>query len=291
MSFTIGCDPELFVTDKKGNAVTAHGLVPGDKKNAYKVDKGAVQVDGMALEFNIDPVPYMDANRFNDNVVTVLNRLKKMVPDHKLNIVPSVQFDKDYYDNHVPEDAKELGCDPDFCAYSDDIFEPNPRPDGDSGLRSAAGHIHVGWGSDIPVDSSEHVEICRSFIRNMDCYVGLGMLVIDTDERRRSLYGKAGAFRPKSYGVEYRTPSNAWLVSKAARMFIHGLVVACIEDMRYHSPKGSEAAKRLKQSYGYDIQKIINTGDRKAAITVLKHLYISIPSDVLKLGEPQQKAA
>ena len=50
----IGCDPEVFV---KQNGVfrSAHGLIRGDKKNPQKIRSGAVQVDGMALEFNIDP--------------------------------------------------------------------------------------------------------------------------------------------------------------------------------------------------------------------------------------------
>src|SRR6476661_7278777 len=127
MSFTIGCDPEIFVRTKSGQHVTAHGLVPGDKKAPYKVPNGAVQVDGMALEFNIDPVPFNDFNQFNDKIIGVMSQLKKMLPEgHRMDIQPSVQFEKDYYDNNVPEDAKELGCDPDFCAYSKDIFEPNP---------------------------------------------------------------------------------------------------------------------------------------------------------------------
>jgi hypothetical protein len=282
-AFTIGCDPEVFVTDLEGKPVTAHGLVPGDKKNPFKVDRGAVQVDGMALEFNIDPVPYNDFNAFDTNVITVLNRMKKMIPGHKLLLEPSVQFDKDYYDNHVPEDAKELGCDPDYCAYSKDPFEPNPRPDGDSGLRSAAGHIHIGWGSDIPVDNPEHMEICRSFIRNLDAYVGLGMTIIDGDERRRSLYGKAGAFRPKSYGVEYRTPSNKWLVSKAARQFIHMLVHSAISDMQH---SGANCFFARLQGRGYNVQEIINTGDQKMARTLLQnYAYINSPEALVKLGE------
>ena len=50
---TVGADPELFV--KKGRSFqSAYGMIPGTKQKPKKVIKGAVQVDGMALEFNID---------------------------------------------------------------------------------------------------------------------------------------------------------------------------------------------------------------------------------------------
>jgi len=54
MKILVGCDPELFVK-KDGVLVSAHGLVQGSKEHPFRVSKGAVQVDGMALEFNIDP--------------------------------------------------------------------------------------------------------------------------------------------------------------------------------------------------------------------------------------------
>ena len=50
----VGCDPEVFVK-QNGVFKSAFGLIKGDKKNPQKIRNGAVQVDGMALEFNIDP--------------------------------------------------------------------------------------------------------------------------------------------------------------------------------------------------------------------------------------------
>ncbi len=54
MTMLIGADPEVFLKVGKKN-ISSHGLINGDKKNPLKVDKGAVQIDGTALEFNIDP--------------------------------------------------------------------------------------------------------------------------------------------------------------------------------------------------------------------------------------------
>jgi len=286
IKFKLGADPELFLKRADGTNISAHDLVPGSKKAPYAVDSGAIQPDGLAAEFNIDAVDYNDFRAFDDKLTKVLGELKKAVgPDVFFDPRPSTLFDKDYYDA-LPETAKELGCDPDYSAYSEDPMQPNPRPDGSSGLRSAAGHLHIGWGSDIPVDHPEHLEICRTFIRQMDLYVGLGMTVFDTDTERRKLYGKAGAYRPKHYGVEYRTPSNAWISSRARRQFIHSLVVAAIQNMQTSNPMYSYYAKNYAKSYG-DVQEIINSGDAKRATTILRDvLGIHIPAGVIA---PTQK--
>jgi hypothetical protein len=271
--FTIGCDPEIFVKDRAtGKPVSAHDLVPGSKKAPHKVSAGAVQPDGLAAEFNTNPVPIDDFSAFNNNIVGVLSELRSIIPSNlQIEPSPTVFFDKDYYES-LPEEAKELGCDPDYCAYSIDPSEPNPRPDGDSGQRSAAGHIHVGWGADIPVDHPDHVEVCRAFIRNLDVFVGLGMTCIDSDTERRKLYGKAGAYRPKSYGVEYRTPSNAWILNTPLRRFIHGLVSRAVKDMQSTTPQYLKAERE-----GVDIQSIINSGDVSYAKTYLSTLGITLP--------------
>lgn len=293
-NFMIGCDPEFFVT-KDGKPYAAIDLVPGNKEAPYKVDAGAVQVDGLALEINTNPVPADDFKGFNENILTVLKTTHGMVKakDTALafDLSPSTVFDQGYYDS-LPDSAKELGCDPDFCAYSEDPFEPNPRPDGDSGLRGAGGHIHIGWGADIPLDHPDHIEICRQFIRNMDIFVGLGMTIIDTDERRRQVYGKAGAYRPKSYGVEYRTPSNAWLKSEGHRRFIHRLVTAALEDMM----KGEKAWCNKSGKNKPNVQAIINDGDAVEAYRILTTvLNIRVPKELAetnpKLADVLAKAA
>ena len=51
----VGADPEIFLGDADGGLVSAYGLIKGDKEHPFPVTNGAVQVDGMAAEFNIDP--------------------------------------------------------------------------------------------------------------------------------------------------------------------------------------------------------------------------------------------
>ena len=200
---TIGCDPELFVKDSITNQyVSAWGMIPGTKQHPHKVDHGAIQIDGTALEFNIDPAS--TRVEFVGNVRRVLNVLKHHVNtgNNNLRIVadPVADYHMDYFKT-IPEQALELGCDPDYNAYTGEV---NPRPEGDRPFRTASGHIHIGWGSNFDPFSPGHFETCRLVVQQLDFFLGLPALLFDRDgERRRELYGKAGAFRPKPYGVEY----------------------------------------------------------------------------------------
>ena len=88
MEILIGADPEFFVKTL-GKLVSGFSLIPGDKENPHPVDKGAIQVDGMALEFNIDPV--QDEDSFFSNINTVLSQMAAMLPDHEFAFIPAQQ--------------------------------------------------------------------------------------------------------------------------------------------------------------------------------------------------------
>lgn len=265
IQFTLGCDPELFLTKKDGSPLSALGIVPGTKKEPSPVDCGAIQVDGMAAEFNTDPVSLDDFDAFNTNVVRVMKsletKIKSVDPDARIKLVPTMDFGKEFLDAQ-PDEAKELGCDPDYSAYT---MEENPRPDGERTFRTGAGHIHIGWGAGIPADNPEHMAICAGFVKMLDATVGLFMTYIDRDPRRRELYGKAGAFRPKSYGVEYRTPSNVWLRSVSYRRALHVLTRFAVRHM-----KSATSVSALTGGYTEkQVQDIINTGNFAAARQIL----------------------
>ena len=260
MDFLIGCDPEVFV--RKDNLFqSAHGLIPGDKKNPFKVNKGAVQVDGMALEFNIDPAA--TSEEFCINVETVLSQMIQMVPGYEVVISPVAHFTPEVMKAQPPE-ALELGCDPDYNAWS---LMPNIKPNADRPMRTASGHIHIGWTNGQDILDPFAVNQAASAGRQMDFFLGLPSLFYDADQERREMYGKGGCIRVKPYGVEYRTLSNAWLKNKKLMTWVFN-----------NARKGMEAlvgGNELANKYG-NIEELINTGDKKEAMKILKKEKIEV---------------
>jgi hypothetical protein len=228
--FMFGCDPEGFIKDSAtGKHVSAEGIIPGTKEEPHRVQYGAVQVDGMAAEFNIDPVD--NFKDFNRNIQAVINQLEKMLPKGlELDFVPAVTFDPEIFDAS-PDKAKELGCSPDFNAWTGDI-NPPPKDEANPYLRTASGHLHVSWpGGPFELDDLQHLMNCNDLVKQFDWVLAAWSLKLDPDPTRRRLYGKAGACRYKTYGVEYRTLSNFWITSRDRRLMVWNRMQLAINAM------------------------------------------------------------
>lgn len=221
---TIGCDPEMFLTDvKSGRFVSAHDKMPGTKEKPHPVDYGAIQVDGVAAEFNIEPCT--DAGLFASKCGYVMKSLQTQVGEgNKLTISPTALFDQKYWDS-LPDNIKKLGCNPDFNGWTGEV---NPSPDSRGMMRTASGHVHLGWGKKKSAEDQDHYGDCCLLAKQMDYYLGIFSLVWDADTKRRSLYGKAGTFRPKEYGIEYRTLSNRWLSNTYLMKFVFNQSFNCV---------------------------------------------------------------
>jgi hypothetical protein len=212
---TIGADPELFA---KVNGVfrSVHDLLPGTKWEPHKVLFGAVQVDGVSAEFNIEPAK--NSGEFLRNIKVVRHSMLKMLrnaaKDHSINLVaePTAIFDEVYFKS-LPEVALALGCEPDFNAYTRDV---NEKPFTERPMRTGSGHVHIGWDDDTKKTEDHLVNL----VKDLDFALGRQAVIWDKDEDRRTLYGQRGAFRPKSYGLEYRVLSNAWLRSDKLIEFV-----------------------------------------------------------------------
>lgn len=225
----LGADPELFLQNPNdGGFISAHEYVKGSKRKPFPVPHGAIQLDGTAAEFNIDPVT--NVNDWISNIGSVMGSLKEMTigSGYVLAAEPVADFSPQYFDTEVPSSAKRLGCDPDYDAWD---LCPNETPDGTRTFRTGAGHVHVGWGSGFDVFGAEHFDECARVARQMDYHLGINSLLWDGDNRRRCLYGRAGAFRPKPYGVEYRVLSNAWLKSEDLQRWVFTASKAALADL------------------------------------------------------------
>lgn len=230
VKFLVGADPELFLKNDKGQLVSAHDILPGTKVSPYKVEHGAIQVDGVAAEFNIDPAE--TSRQFINNIDQVMRTLKVHAKGAEFSIEPYAVFEPSYFDT-LPDLVKELGCNPDYNAWTGQV---NPAPDGSGTMRTASGHVHIGWCKGVNPHDKLHFEDCCAFIKELDFHLGLYSMIWDTDNTRRQLYGKAGAFRPKPYGCEYRVMSNMWLKSFRVQDWIFNSIQVAATRMLSNKP-------------------------------------------------------
>lgn len=261
MNILIGCDPELFVKDRNGELLSAHKMIPGTKKAPYYVDNGAVQVDGMALEFNINPA---DSERvFVENVIHVMSQMRRMIRGH-FYINPVAHFGSDMI-SQQPKEAVELGCDPDYNGWSHQVNTP---PNVNAPFRTASGHIHVGWAENRDMASALSFFEAADMACQLDFYLGLPSLLVDKDTTRKELYGKAGAFRNKPYGMEYRVLSNFWITDPLLMGWAYRAAKKGAEDMFN--------GKFLPVDFG-DIQSVINTNDVETAKILIDRFSLEVP--------------
>jgi hypothetical protein len=261
MQVLLGADPEVFMM-QAGKFISAHGMIQGDKEQPFPVKDGAVQVDGMALEFNIDPAD--SEATFVANIDSVMAQLKDMVPDHEVVVTPVAHFGSEYIQAQ-PMEARELGCDPDYNAYTE---RENSPPNEELPFRTGAGHVHIGWTQGMNVRDPMHFSSCISIIKQLDFHLGLVSLLYDDETQRRAMYGAAGAFRPKPYGVEYRTLSNAWLASPELTAWVWRASQAAVSSVM--------AGSNLSEQYG-DIQTIINNSDVASAKLLIEEIGLEVP--------------
>ena len=100
-----------------------------------------------------------------------------------------------------------------------------------------------------------------------DLYIMLPALRHDSSNERRELYGQAGRFRPKPYGIEYRTPSNFWTSKKPLTTMVASSAFNLMKMLTECSSKDIRA-KMLSVPWAA-VQDAINTGRYKEA----EHIY------------------
>ncbi len=252
-NITLGSDPEVFVFDTiRNQIISSIGLVGHGKYNPkdLSIPGYKVQEDNVLLEFNTPPVSSKQA--FIDSIATGLN----LIEEEAIGLNRAIRIQASAF---LPEtelqhpSANIFGCDPDFDAWKEKVNSPPAPPE--NGLRTAGGHVHVGWKEANPLKEGMREEINKHIVRWMDLLLGVPSILMDMDKDRRKLYGKAGAYRDKPYGVEYRTLSSFWIDNPKKVGWVWDQTMRAIEEV--------DNENLLEEQQGVQILKAINTQDFK----------------------------
>lgn len=211
---SIGADPEIFVADRSG-VTSVIGHLGGSKYDPRMLNGYGLQEDNVLAEFSMPACGvHMGSEAFSKSVQEGITLITQSLQAKGLHTVPgsSHRFSPEQLKSYGPK-ALEFGCDPDRNAY---IGDWNPAPANDSTLRTAGGHVHLGIDNQFSNDDT----IARMLAKAMDLYLGVPSVLLDQDVERRELYGKAGAYRNKPYGIEYRTLSNFWIHTPEYRKWV-----------------------------------------------------------------------
>lgn len=252
---TIGADPELFIINEKTKKVVSSiGIIPGVKGDAWKSDdmpEGfGIEVDNILGEFNIPPCKTRE--EFVNNIEYMKNYIDRFVkeynPELGIQCVASREVDDDQLQS---DEAKLFGCSPDYNAYT---MKQNKAPNGEStNLRSAGFHIHIGY-------NNKNIDTSVLLVRYLDAFVGLPSVIEDPDTKRRSLYGKAGAFRLTPYGVEYRSLSSAAMKDKESLKRVWDRVQDAIDAFNWGKiiPLSNDVLDAINNSNKVLAQELLN---------------------------------
>lgn len=245
---TFGADIEYIATNRiNKQPFSIEGLLKGTKHNPFLVDKGNVQEDNVLPEMAIDVCHSKE--EFVDKILSVQNQLKMILDKYNLDMVIESHgfFNPEQMNT---EQAKTFGCDPDYNCWT---YMKNPAPvlsKDNKLLRTAGGHVHFGFPEKHKWDGSVF-----EMAQWMDIF--LGIQSVDKDKKgtmRRQLYGRAGAFRDKDYGVEYRVLSN-WWATKSGAEWVYDQVLRAYEFFQQGTV--AEIFGDIKN----EVQKVINIGD------------------------------
>lgn len=261
----LGSDPEMFVRSANGRIGSVAGLLGCDKWNQKDMGNGIfVQEDNVAIEYATVPSDSFD--HFNKIIQLGIDTCAAEIAPFDLELARGVSSHVFTLDelNSFHKSVFEFGCEPDYNALTGRV---NPKPKAaDPGLRTTGGHVHLGYADLLPEELG--LEQSQAIMGVMcDYFLGLPSLLMDADDRRRELYGKAGSIRKKGYGIEYRSLSNFWIFEEAKRRMVWDQTHAALATL-------DGSYERLAALIDpNEVHRIINENDKRAAdkaIAILK---------------------
>jgi len=234
INFSLGSDPE-FMLSKNGKIYSAIGIVKGTKDRRKKIGKHEFYYDNVLAETAI--APGFNKEETIANIKDCLKIYTELVSPYKLETRAAYEFTSDQLKHR---DAFKIGCDPEACAYSGEMVEVDEELFKRTNLRSAGGHIHLGYEllKKHPI-LQNYAQTVSIFL--LDLFLGIPSIFLDHDpttKKRKELYGQAGRWRFPAYGVEYRSMGNFWLSAPKLAELIYDIsdfTLEFITDDRWRS--------------------------------------------------------
>lgn len=249
MQITIGADPELFLV-REDSLLPAGVVTTGTKEAPVDMGEGyAVHADNVCLEFNIPPAKSRD--EFVNSIARGLDICQGVAAGCALMYAPAQEFTEAQL-QMVGAEAFLFHCDPDLRVWGgkdEDCYN----------WRVAGGHVHLGYDEEL-----EAMQIAAS----CDYHMGLRSILFEPPvpgAKRRLYYGKAGSYREKSYGIEYRTLSNYWLETPQLTGSVYDWAVEAIH-------RREDVLDYMHIVTPEELVDIINNCNRKGAEDALKRL-------------------
>lgn len=263
---TLGADPEVMLA-KNGQMTHGIGLIGGSKEEPRViiqngVEIGAVQEDNVLYEFNI--MPHDTRAGFVKNIQQMIAVGQEILGSEFVLTNKTSHIYDDSALKTFPDAAFVFGCEPDFFAGTgmENVKPSAPWP----GLRTAGGHVHFGFDDRAVKDDTTVMKL----IKLCDIFMALPSMALDSDNLRKELYGKAGAYRPKVYGAEYRTLSGFWIHNKDNTGFVFD------QAQKAYDALVTGWGDELLMKFPYDILcDIINSNDRERAERAVKVMKVA----------------
>lgn len=252
---TLGSDPEFFFT-KRGKVVPSKFIIGHGTDN--------VATDGFQGELH----PHPDTCRqvSGDDIGEALCDAYDMaeLKGASISLDVGVVIEKPIF-YAQPAEERRFGCNPTLNSHESSKKLVGTR----TRFRSGSGHIHLGSEAIKRYMSNVPAEV----VSLLDIVCGNTCVLIDRDPlnaRRRKYYGRAGEHRIKSYGLEYRVPSNFWLKSYVLWSMVSGLARNAINLV------GTQVGKEILETISMQtVRRAINTNDKELALKVF-HQYATI---------------
>jgi hypothetical protein len=247
---------------------------------------GCVTIDGLLAE--IHPTPSTCREWVLEHIRSCLYTLINQVNTRNGDVLVSstIKVPKKVI-REATEEELELGCEPDFSAYSGEVNIISDKLK-QGNIRTGGGHIHFGKNGGYDRNfvqfispseaarcktSGQYAEysadetfkpIAQNMIMAMDYFCGIPSILLDDDNAaiRRKMYGQAGAYRIQPHGIEYRVLSNFWVYHPALASLVYQLARTGYYMIIEQPLLFEEMIEAIKPSI---IQKTINTNDKDGA--------------------------